>query len=277
MNNEFETYLRSLYSEKPNHIEEAELYSLLAGGKRIRPQLLFAVLKDNSVSEREGYPYAAAIEMIHTYSLIHDDLPAMDNADLRRGKKTNPLVYGEAMAILAGDALLTKAFILLAKENTHFIKSIITEYAIAAGDHGMIYGQMLDLEAENKKDLTAEDLQELDRNKTGKLLALPLIVGASLAGRIEDIDQLRKIGEELGIAFQIQDDIFDATKDAKQLGKSISDNKNHKQTYVSIWGLETAKQMMNKHFDKVLKALSKLNFTADNLSELIKQIRSREN
>lgn len=277
MNNEFETYLRSLYSEKPNHIEEAELYSLLAGGKRIRPQLLFAVLKDNSVSEREGYPYAAAIEMIHTYSLIHDDLPAMDNADLRRGKKTNHLVYGEAQAILAGDALLTKAFEVLAKENIHFIKSIITEYAMAAGDQGMIYGQMLDLEAEKKKDLTAEDLQTLDLNKTGHLLALPLVVGASLAGRIDDIDMLRSIGEELGIAFQIQDDIFDATKSSKQLGKSISDNKNHKQTYVSIWGLDTAKQMMNKRYDKVLKNLSKLNFTANNLSELIKEIRDREN
>ncbi len=277
MNNEFETYLRSLYSEKPNHIEEAELYSLLAGGKRIRPQLLFAVLKDNSVSEREGYPYAAAIEMIHTYSLIHDDLPAMDNADLRRGKKTNHLVYGEAQAILAGDALLTKAFEVLAKENIHFIKSIITEYAMAAGDQGMIYGQMLDLEAEKKKDLTAEDLQALDLNKTGHLLALPLVVGASLAGRIDDIDMLRSIGEELGIAFQIQDDIFDATKSSKQLGKSISDNKNHKQTYVSIWGLDTAKQMMNKRYDKVLKNLSKLNFTANNLSELIKEIRDREN
>ena len=272
----FEEYLRSLYDAVPNRAEEAELYSLTNGGKRVRPELLFSVLKGAGLKEEAGYPYAAAIEMIHTYSLIHDDLPAMDNDSMRRGKPSNHIVFGEAEAILAGDSLLTKAFRTAALPH-RYAAEIVREIAEAAGDHGMVYGQILDLQNEKRTDVSLERLEETDRHKTGKLLALPLAVGGYLTDHTEDVPLLKEIGETIGLAFQIQDDILDVTCTEEEMGKSLSDAANEKTTYVSKLGLEKAGEYCEELFEKTEKQLDSLHFDAKYLHEMILKIKNRKN
>ncbi|MBQ1506117.1 MAG: polyprenyl synthetase family protein [Erysipelotrichales bacterium] len=272
----FEEYLRSCFDDVSNPVEEAELYSLLNGGKRVRPNLLFSVLEGCEMKKSDGYPYAAAIEMIHTYSLIHDDLPAMDNDDYRRGKLSNHKVFGEAEAILAGDALLTKAFETAALPHK-YAPEMIREIAKAAGDHGMVYGQILDLRNEKNPKAEASVLQEIDEFKTGELLALPLVLGGYLTGHTEDLPLLKKIGKTLGLAFQIQDDILDVTSSKEVLGKSTSDVENGKSTYVSVWGLEKARQYTEKLFCDLYKMTGGLHFDSTELNDMIKRIEARKN
>ncbi|WP_462336261.1 polyprenyl synthetase family protein, partial [Holdemanella biformis] len=239
MNKEFEDYLLVRVQENDDsRTKDAMAYSLMNGGKRVRPMLLFSVLEGYGMDAHVGYPCACAIEMIHTYSLVHDDLPAMDNDDLRRGKPSCHKAYDEATAILAGDGLLTKAFEVVldsecsAKQKVALVKAL----SWYAGIDGMIYGQTLDLQAENDTNPTFALLQEIDHYKTSKLLTLPLVCGCILANKFDDIDHFRKIGLVLGLEFQMQDDILDVVGSEEVVGKSLSDEDNHKVTAVSLLG-----------------------------------------
>lgn len=227
---------------------EAMNYSMLAGGKKLRPMLLDEVYKAYGGTTRLAEPFMAAIEMIHTYSLVHDDLPAMDNDEYRRGRKTTHVVYGEAMGILAGDALLNYAFetaagafnIATAEEYPRVAKALQI-LARKAGVYGMIGGQVCDIESENSTEaITAEQLLFIHAHKTAALMEAAMMVGGILAGACdEQVAALEQSAYDLGVAFQIQDDILDVTSTFEELGKPIgSDDKNNKQTYVSIYGLD---------------------------------------
>lgn len=234
-------------------VMEAMNYSLLSGGKRLRPMLMFETYQmfggQGSVIE----PFLAAIEMIHTYSLIHDDLPAMDNDEYRRGRKTTHIVYGEAMGILAGDALLNFAFETAVKafdlENEpHRTARAMQILAKKAGIYGMLGGQVVDVQNEGNKMAGAETLSFIYRLKTGALIEAAMAVGAVLAGaKEEEVSLLEQAAGKVGFAFQIQDDILDVTSTLEELGKPVgSDEKNQKCTYVSMYGLEAAKGQVEK-------------------------------
>ncbi|PLS00125.1 farnesyl-diphosphate synthase [Bacillus canaveralius] len=247
--------------EAPTIMKEAMLYSLEAGGKRIRPLLLFATLHAFGQASQKGLNTAAAIEMLHTYSLIHDDLPSMDNDDLRRGKPTSHKVFGEAFAILAGNALLTYSFQLIAATPEQFASShikleLIIEFAKAAGAEGMVGGQAADLEGEGKA-LTKEELEYIHVHKTGKLLIYSVLAGALLAGADKaTIDKLTRYAYHLGLAFQIRDDILDLEGSEELIGKPIgSDMNNQKSTYPSLLTMEGAKQELAGHIHKAKLAL----------------------
>jgi len=229
-------------------IYEAMKYSLLAGGKRLRPimAIMACELFDGNINEVMSF--ACSIEMIHTYSLIHDDLPAMDNDDYRRGKLTNHKVFGEGFAILAGDALLNKAFEIM---HQALIKSPKLENIKAAayiskasGTQGMIGGQCIDLYYENKA-IDLEILNAMHDKKTGAMIRAPLVAGALIAGaREEDVQRLEKFGQLIGLAFQISDDILDVEGSTEKLGKKTgSDANNNKSTFVSYYGIEKSKEM----------------------------------
>ena len=272
----FEEYMRSLYPEQVSRVQEAELYSLLAGGKRVRPNLHFAALEAYGIDKEVGYPVGCAIEMIHTYSLIHDDLPAMDNDDFRRGKPTCHKQYDEATAILAGDGLLTRAFETIAKTKCEHMGLLVSTLAKASGDEGMILGQELDIMLENSTTATIEQLKKVHLNKTGQLLAVPLTTAAIVANRLEDIPVLFEVGTLLGLAFQIQDDIFDVTKTNEEMGKSCSDLENGKATYVSVLGLDKAQQLLEETFAVVLDKVHSLPMHTEPLLQMIHSIIVRE-
>lgn len=260
-------------------VNEAMKYSLDAGGKRIRPILLLAVLEGYGVDLAKGYRTAAAIEMIHTYSLIHDDLPAMDNDDLRRGKPTNHKVYGEATAILAGDALLTSSFQLLAgnQELTPQQNILLLELiSKAAGAKGMIYGQLLDMENEGNQ-LKLNDLEWIHHRKTGDLLSVSLECGAVIAdASADDMSSLNLFGKHLGLAFQIKDDLLDIEGDEAELGKPVgSDESNKKSTYPQILGIEGAKEKLASHLAEAKDHLSGLQMDPSLLNSLTDYIGSR--
>ena len=269
-----ENYINSL---PDSTTKSAMLYSLTAGGKRIRPHLLYTVLKGYSVNPEIGNPFACALEMIHTYSLIHDDLPAMDNDDLRRGLTTCHKQFDEATAILAGDGLLTYAFEVAASSNedSDTVIKCISILSKMAGPSGMVYGQQLDLEGENKViDWTM--LQRIHEHKTGCLLTAPLLMACILSEHEEDILAWKKIGFSLGLAFQIQDDILDIELTAKEFGKSNSDQKNHKGTSVSILGIERAKEVMNDLYQSATHEIQSLTgFKSAELLEYVHQIQQR--
>ena len=269
-----ENYINSL---PDTTTKSAMLYSLTAGGKRIRPHLLYTVLKGYSVNPEIGNPFACALEMIHTYSLIHDDLPAMDNDDLRRGLPTCHKQFDEATAILAGDGLLTYAFEVAASSNeaSDTVVKCISILSQMAGPSGMVYGQQLDLEAENKE-IDWSMLQRIHEHKTGCLLTAPLLIGCILAKHEEDIPAWKKIGFSLGLAFQVQDDILDIELTAKEFGKSNSDQKNHKGTSVSILGIERAKEVMNDLYQSATHEIQSLTgFKSAELLEYVHQIQQR--
>ncbi len=269
-----ENYINSL---PDSTTKSAMLYSLTAGGKRIRPHLLYTVLKGYSVNPEIGNPFACALEMIHTYSLIHDDLPAMDNDDLRRGLPTCHKQFDEATAILAGDGLLTYAFEVAASSNeaSDTVVKCISILSQMAGPSGMVYGQQLDLEAENR-DIDWNILQRIHEHKTGCLLTAPLLMGCILAKHEEDIPTWKKIGFSLGLAFQVQDDILDIELTAKEFGKSNSDQKNHKGTSVSILGIERAKEVMNNLYQSATHEIQSLTgFESAELLEYVHQIQQR--
>ncbi|MCH5342985.1 MAG: polyprenyl synthetase family protein [Acetatifactor sp.] len=265
---------------------EAMNYSFLAGGKRLRPLLMQETYRMFGGQDRVIEPFMAAMEMIHTYSLVHDDLPAMDNDEYRRGRETTWKVYGEGMGILAGDALLNFAFetminelvqvqaglsprssgsaedIKVAFEQARAVARAISVMAGKAGIYGMIGGQTADVEAEGqKKDLTMEQLLFIHEHKTAALIQAAMMVGAILAGAdVEEIENIEKCAYNIGIAFQIQDDILDVVGDSKELGKTVgSDEQNHKQTYVTIKGVEQSVgdvESLSKEAVEILRGIS---------------------
>ena len=274
----FEAYLEALQtSYRPSRTRDAMFYSLLAGGKRVRPRLLLALLKGYGKEESLGYPCAAAIEMIHTYSLIHDDLPAMDDDDLRRGRPTCHIAFDEATAILAGDALLSEAFgIVMKSECSAEIRGRLVELLSAyAGVDGMILGQTLDIAAERQPVSDIEALEEIHRHKTGKLLTLPLLCAAWLGDHPQDIEALQQIGERIGLSFQIQDDILDVTRSRQELGKSTSDEKNHKSTYVSLLGIEASQALADRYYEEVMQQIKGLHADTQELLSFLKELKDR--
>ena len=258
-------------------VKEAMSYSLMAGGKRIRPNLLYEVLKGYGKNESDGDAYAAAIEMIHTYSLIHDDLPAMDNDDLRRGRPTCHKQFDEATAILAGDGLLTFAFETCANANTpaEIRVRCIAMLASLAGADGMVHGQDLDMNESAQSDW--DYLKQVHTYKTGCLLSVPMMIGACLSGQSEEIiEKWHQIGNAIGLAFQIQDDILDVQLTAEQFGKSNSDERNDKVTSVTLLGMEKAEAMMNDLYIQAKQSIAQMpEFDGTQLISMVEQIRSR--
>lgn len=250
-----------IYREKNSKLQEAMAYSLLGGGKRVRALLYIHHLSTFTEPTQEDYAFSAAIEMIHCYSLIHDDLPAMDNDTLRRGKPTNHIAYGEALAILAGDGLLNLAYEIcfnLALKNPEFLLMGL-KLAKAAGDQGMIYGQMLDLSYEGLP-MAEELLTQMLLNKTGKLISLPIEAAALRAGRSkEEMIRWKKIGMDLGLAFQIKDDLLDIDSTAVVLGKTPGkDAKNKKNSYAQVYGYKKAKEDYDYLHRTILEELALL-------------------
>jgi geranylgeranyl diphosphate synthase type II len=239
-------------------------YSLLAGGKRLRPILVLATAQALGGPEERVLPFACAVEMIHTYSLIHDDLPAMDDDDFRRGKPTNHKVFGEAMAILAGDALLTKAFGLLAraareaKLPAETALSLIEEGSRRFGAEGMVGGQALDIQSENRR-VSLSELEAIHRGKTGDLIIYSVRLGAVVSGSTEDqLDLLTSFAGRLGLAFQIQDDILDVTGNQETIGKPVgSDQAKNKVTYPSLIGLAESRELLRKIVEEAKELLSR--------------------
>ena len=264
---------------KPTVLHEAMAYSVEAGGKRLRPVLVLAAAETLGADEDETLLAAAALELIHTYSLIHDDLPAMDNDDYRRGRLTNHKVFGEAVAILAGDALLTKAFELLTKVPSDPYRKlrVIQEIAIAAGSEGMIGGQVADMEAE-KRPATDEELLYIHQHKTGDLITVSIRVGAILSGATDkELEHLSSYAHNIGLAFQIIDDILDIEGDSDKLGKSVgSDLKNEKTTYPSLYGLPRSKELAQEAIERALDSLEIFGEKADFLRDLAKYIIARD-
>ena len=266
--------------DTPKRLKESMEYSHQAGGKRLRPVLVLASYETFDHRYDKAMSTAIALEMVHTYSLIHDDLPAMDNDDYRRGTLTNHKASDEATAILSGDALLTYAFEIIGQDEqlTNEEKVyVITKLAQASGATGMVAGQMLDLNAEGKK-ITLDELENIHTLKTGKLIAFAITVGAYLAKADEkQLQYLQTFSNYLGLIFQIQDDILDITGDEEKIGKPVgSDKLNEKNTYPNILGLEGAIKQKNKYVDLAYKALNRANADESYLMELTNYFSQRE-
>ena len=261
--NTVEEYLAKYFYKSENlqkNIYDAMEYSLFAGGKRIRPVLSVAVCEMLGGNSEDVMPFACALEMIHTYSLIHDDLPCMDDDDLRRGRPTNHKVYGEGIAVLAGDALLNRAmetamkFSALPADST---LDILYALFSASGTEGMIGGQVIDLENEGKQ-TDAETLETMHLLKTGALIMAAAKIGAIASGcPSADIYRVCEFAKKIGIAFQIKDDILDVEGNAEELGKPIgSDKENEKSTFVTIYGIEKAKEMLKAYTEDAINLIS---------------------
>ena len=257
-------------------ITEAMEYSLMAGGKRLRPMLMKEVFRLFGGTMKAIEPFMAAIEMIHTYSLVHDDLPAMDNDDYRRGRKTTHVVYGEDMGILAGDALLNYAFetafhaFELCPQDSLKIGKALQVLGEKAGIHGMIGGQVIDVK-ETGKQIDREVLDTIYELKTSALIEASMMVGAILAGATdEELEKVEQMASNIGIAFQVQDDILDVTSTEEVLGKPIhSDEKNEKTTYVTLYGIEKASAVVEERSKEAIALLHELPGENDYLEELI--------
>ena len=254
----FETELKKELEELsyPETIAKGMEYAILNGGKRLRPFLLFATLELLNEDINKGVKSAIALEMIHSYSLVHDDLPALDNDDYRRGKLTTHKVFGEAEGILIGDSLLTYAFYVLSQKNLELLSSkqivnIISKTSEYAGINGMIGGQMIDIESENKK-IDLETLKYIHSHKTGKLIKLPIEIACIIANVEKDKKEvLEEYADLIGLAFQVKDDILDVEGTFEDLGKPVgSDVDLHKATYPSILGMEESKKILNNTVEK---------------------------
>ena len=265
------------------NVIEAMNYSVTAGGKRLRPMLMQETYRLFGGKGKEIEPFMAAIEMIHTYSLVHDDVTAMDNDEYRRGKKTTHVVYGEAIAILAGDGLLNYAFETAFKafdtaKDPKIIARALKVLAGKAGIYGMIGGQTADIEAENLGNAVTEDhLLFIHEHKTAALIQAAMMTGAIIAGASDSqIDVIERAAYEIGIAFQVQDDILDIIGDEKTLGKPVgSDEKNNKTTYVTLKGLEKATDEQKKMSGHAIEMIESLGFENSFLVELIKSLITR--
>lgn len=269
---------------KQKIIMEAMEYSLMAGGKRLRPMLLAETFQMFGGTSKIVRPFMAAIEMIHTYSLVHDDLPAMDDDDYRRGRKTTHIVFGEDMGILAGDALLNYAFetacTAFSEEPGEAVRigRALQVLAKKAGIYGMIGGQVADVSADGKE-VTADILSFIYELKTGALLESAMMIGAILAGASEEeIAVIEQAAKKIGIAFQIQDDILDVTSTEEVLGKPVfSDQKNEKTTYVTLFGLEKAKRDVEQISEEAIALLKGLQRENPYLEQLLQELIHREN
>lgn len=282
-----ENIIKSYLPEEQGYqktVLQAMNYSVLAGGKRLRPLLMREVYHMFGGSGKEIEPFMAAMEMVHTYSLVHDDLPAMDNDEYRRGRKTTHVMYGEAMAILAGDGLLNYAFETACKafsltQDSERVGQALTLFAKKAGIYGMIGGQTADIEAEDQNaEVTEELLLFIHEHKTAALIQSAMMTGAILAGVSNmELEILEKIGYDIGIAFQIQDDILDVTGNQETLGKPVgSDEKNNKVTYVTLKGLDQAKQAQKQISEEAIEMLASLSCRSPFLECLVQNLITRK-
>lgn len=264
------------------NVIEAINYSFKSGGKRLRPLFMKSFYELFGGNGKEIEYFMAAIEMIHTYSLIHDDLPAMDNDDYRRGRKTTHVVYGEAMGILAGDGLLNLAFETAAAafndtDNPYRVGKAIQILGNKSGIYGMLGGQCVDVESEGTK-ISEEKLEFIHLNKTAALLEASMSIGALLAGADdEQLEIVLSVARNVGMAFQIQDDILDVTSTTEELGKPVgSDEKNHKTTFVTLLGIEAAGKEVERISENAMSNLKKLNKDSEFISELIASLINRK-
>ncbi|MBI4826353.1 MAG: polyprenyl synthetase family protein [Nitrospirae bacterium] len=281
-----DNYLEAYVSSKkgrngcPEELYEAMRYALMAGGKRIRPILALAGYEAVNGRSNNVMPVASSLELIHTYSLIHDDLPAMDDDDMRRNKPTTHIAFGEATAILAGDALLTEAFNIISNSNAEpgILINVIKEVTHACGPDGMVGGQTVDILMEGKK-AEKNDIIYIHTHKTGVFIKAAVRVGAMMANATKDeLAALTTYGDNVGLAFQIVDDILDITGTTEELGKTAgSDNVNAKNTYPSIFGIEESRKIAEALISDAVKALEGFDEKADPLREIAKYIISRRN
>ena len=275
-----ESFLKDFYSrfhgEPQKLLYDAMEYSLLAGGKRLRPVFAFDFCRMCGGDWKKAVPFAAAVEMIHTYSLIHDDLPSMDNDDYRRGRLTNHKVFGEGMAILAGDALLTDAFAvctmteLANPANMGFAVALLAE---CAGSLGMVGGQVLDIMAESRE-LTEREVIDIQSRKTGRLINAACVLGVIAAGGSgEQIEAAAKFAGSLGLAFQIRDDMLDVIGTQEEMGKGVGTDEN-KNTFVKLYGLEKCEELVQKYTDTAIECLGAFQNT-EYMTELARSLTSR--
>lgn len=284
---EIEAVLKSFLPEEKGFAKtmaQAMNYSVLAGGKRLRPMLILEICRMFGGREELAYPFMAAMEMIHTHSLVHDDLPALDNDDYRRGRLTTHKVYGEAMGVLSGVSLLNYAYEVMftafdKAKNTGEQAKVIQALKVMAhktGIYGMLGGQSVDVENDGKP-VTKEMLDYIYENKTSALIEGSMMTGAILGGASqEEVNAVEKAARNIGLAFQIQDDILDVTSTAEELGKPIhSDEKNHKTTYVTLMGIEAASQQVAELSEEAVKLLEGMNKKNEFLFTLVKELVGR--
>ena len=284
MKNDINEFLANYFNNKGNYnkvIYDSASYSINIGGKRIRPILMLLTYSMYKENWKEILEFSSAIEMIHTYSLIHDDLPCMDNDDLRRGKPTNHKVYGENIAVLAGDALLNEAMNLMMKFALKNDKNALVAaemIASAAGPEGMIGGQVVDIINEGKK-ISENELKYMHMKKTGALIKVSILAGAILGDASkEDIIKLDKFGENLGLAFQIKDDILDVIGNTEKLGKNVlSDEENNKANFITMHGLEYCIKECERLTKESIDILDSLSVNTEALKILTKELLDREN
>lgn len=279
IDHQLQEYL-DLGSDCPASHAEAMRYSLFAGGKRLRPVLVLLSCEACGGHMEQAMPAACAVEMIHTYSLIHDDLPAMDDDDFRRGKPTSHRKFGEANAILAGDSLLTLAFEVISAniQPAETATKCCLELARAAGPTGMVAGQVADLEAENSGISTLEELQGIHKRKTGRLITCSVLMGGMVAGAdSQTIEALRTYGESIGLAFQITDDVLDVIGDAEKLGKGVGKDADHgKLTYPGFQGVEQSMKQAEELISRACEAVSPLGDQSTRLVSLANFILNRD-
>ena len=281
---EINNYLKDYFENKGSYnkiIYDSASYSINIGRKRIRPILMILTYSMYKDKWKDIIEVASAIEMIHTYSLIHDDLPCMDNDDLRRGKPTNHKVYGEDIAVLAGDALLNEAMTLMIKYSLNSVNknALLATYKIseAAGMNGMIAGQIVDIINEGKK-ISADELKYMHAKKTGELIKVSIVAGALLGdAKEEEVSKLEVFGEKLGLAFQIKDDILDVIGSTEKLGKTVlSDEENNKTNFISMYGLEFCQKECKRLTNECIEILESLSVNTENLKELTLNLLDRE-
>lgn len=273
---DFERHIQNyLDAQRPCLISDAMKYSM-EGGKRFRPRIIFAILKGLGIDESVGYDAALALELIQTYSLIHDDLPAMDNDDMRRGKPSLHKAFREDIAILTGDQLLTNAFRVIGESSSYDAEckvKIITALSKYAGIDGMIYGQLLDVTSDNEN-IDKEKLVEIQDNKTGGLFKISCLIPMYIA-KIDREEYFTRMGSLIGLIFQNQDDLFDVIKSEKEMGKSLSDARNEKGSALSVYSLDELKQLIDEEFNELDELLKEAGFDTSYLMKLLDKLKNR--
>ena len=273
---DFERHIQNyLDAQRPCLISDAMKYSM-EGGKRFRPRIIFAILKGLGIDESVGYDAALALELIQTYSLIHDDLPAMDNDDMRRGKPSLHKAFREDIAILTGDQLLTNAFRVIGESSSYDEEckvKIITALSKYAGIDGMIYGQLLDVTSDNEN-IDKEKLVEIQDNKTGGLFKISCLIPMYIA-KIDREEYFTRMGSLIGLIFQNQDDLFDVIKSEKEMGKSLSDARNEKGSALSVYSLDELKQLIDEEFNELDELLKDAGFDTSYLMKLLDKLKNR--
>lgn len=273
---DFERHIQNyLDAQRPCLISDAMKYSM-EGGKRFRPRIIFAILKGLGIGESVGYDAALALELIQTYSLIHDDLPAMDNDDMRRGKPSLHKAFREDIAILTGDQLLTNAFRVIGESSSYDAEckvKIITALSKYAGIDGMIYGQLLDVTSDSEN-IDKEKLVEIQDNKTGGLFKISCLIPMYIA-KIDREEYFTRMGSLIGLIFQNQDDLFDVIKSEKEMGKSLSDARNEKGSALSVYSLDELKQLIDEEFNELDELLKDAGFDTSYLMKLLDKLKNR--